>query len=223
MSFVVEVLESERYGAEAAARVAMNLPGQGTVVLTGGTTAREIYGPLAEADAGWGGLEVFFSDERCVPPDDDASNYALARRHVLDRVGPRAVHRMKGEADPGEAARAYGREAASAVEGGFDLVLLGMGADCHVAALFPHSKALAAGSDLCLPVDRPDGLKGLTLTPPALVGAHRVLLLVAGENKATAVRRVVAGGEEVQGCPARLFADHPDVTFLLDEGAASLL
>jgi 6-phosphogluconolactonase len=215
-----EVFASATYAAEAAARIAVALPGSGSVVLTGGTTAARVYEHLAEADVGWGELDVFFSDERCVPPDDDRSNYGLARLLLLQRATPGSVHRMRGELDPEAAARAYDRAIEPAVRSGIDLELLGMGSDCHVAALFPGSPALGVESPLCLAVERPDGLGGLTLTPPALLAARRVLVIVAGGSKAEAVRRAVAGGEPPEECPARLLAAHPDVTFLVDEEAA---
>ncbi|MFN2488309.1 MAG: 6-phosphogluconolactonase [Actinomycetota bacterium] len=222
VTFLVEALDPGSYDREVAARIALDLPGRGSVVLTGGTTAARIYGCLARADAGWGDLDVFFSDERCVPPDDDASNFGMAARLLLEPVGAPSVHRMRGEDDPEEAARAYGAEVSAGAAEGFDLVLLGMGSDCHIAALFPGSPALAA-SELCVAVERPDGLGGLTLTPPALLASRTVLVVVAGGGKAEAVRRAVAGGQEPQSCPARLLAEHPNATFLLDEGAASLL
>jgi 6-phosphogluconolactonase len=181
------------------------------------------YEELARASAGWGDIEVFFSDERCVPPDDDRSNFAMTSRLLLERVDPHAVHRMRGEIDPREAAASYHDVIAPAAEAGIDLVLLGMGGDCHIAALFPGSPALAERERLCVVVDRPEGRRGLTLTPPALLSAQRVLLLVSGEAKADAVRRAVRRGEAPDACPARLLGDHPDTTFLLDEGAATLI
>ncbi|HEV3472062.1 MAG TPA: 6-phosphogluconolactonase, partial [Actinomycetota bacterium] len=75
----------------------------------------------------------------------------------------------------------------------------------------------------CVAVDRPDGLRGLTLTPAVVLSARKILVLVTGEVKAEAVKRAVQGGETVEACPARLLAAHPDVTFLLDDAAASLL
>ena len=223
MSFGIERFDSTRFPIHAAAAITRDLSGCSSVVLTGGTTAENVYPALAETGAGWSGIEVFFSDERCVPPDDPASNYGMASRLLLGPLDVSSVHRMRGEAAPEDAAREYSEVVAARAPGGFDLVLLGMGADCHVAALFPGSAALSEGSALCRAVDRPDGMKGLTLTPPALLGSRKVRLIVSGEDKAEAVRRVVAGDEPPQECPARLLADHPDVNFLLDDPAASLL
>ena len=223
MSFKVEVFDSTRYPIHVAALLAADIAGAATVVLTGGTTAQKVYPALAEAAAGRADAEIFFSDERCVPPDDPASNYGMARRLLVDPLRIRSVHRMRGEDPPEEAARRYSDEVASTVPNGFDLVMLGMGGDCHIGAMFPGSPALEETSAFCRAVDRPDGMKGLTLTPAAVLSARTIRLLVSGEAKAEAVRRVVAGDETVRECPARLLADHPDVTFLLDEPAASLL
>jgi 6-phosphogluconolactonase len=223
VTIAVEVFGTQSFASEAAARVAIGLPGEGSVVLTGGSTARAVYGSLAEANVGWGELDVFFSDERCVPPDDDASNFGMAARVLLEPVGAHRVHRMPGERDPEEAAAGYESELQPVVERGFDLALLGMGADCHVAALFPGSAVVQETARLCVAVDRPDGLRGLTLTPPALLSARAVLLIVAGRAKAEAVERALSGGVPARDCPARIFSEHPNVTFLLDTEAASRL
>jgi 6-phosphogluconolactonase len=222
VSFGVEVLPNERFAHHAAARITRALPEARSLVLTGGTTAEMIYHPMAEAGAGWDGIEVFFSDERCVPPDDDRSNYGMAKRILLDAVQPKVVHRMRGEDPPPEAARAYADEVAPFVDQGLDLVLLGMGADCHICAMFPGSPVLTT-TEHCLPVDRPDGMTGLTLTPPIVTKGREILLLVSGSGKADAVGRAVEGDEGPDACPARLLADHPNATFLLDEDAASAL
>ena len=222
MSFEVERFPDAFYPQKVAARIAVELPAANSVVLTGGTTAEKIYRPLAETGVGLAGKKTFFSDERCVPPDDDASNFAMANRTLLSVAGG-DVYRMRGEDPPTEAARLYSEEVRAAAPEGFDLLLLGMGADCHVGAMFPGSPALAVTDAWCAPVDRPDGMKGLTLTPPAMLTAKRILLLVSSPGKADAVARVIHSQDRVEECPARLLVDHPDVTFLLDEGAASAL
>ncbi|MGH2751615.1 MAG: 6-phosphogluconolactonase [Actinomycetota bacterium] len=220
MTFTTKVFPSERYAAEAAAQVASLITAGGSLVLTGGGAAAAIY---PEIDADLSGLDIFFSDERCVPPDDAASNFAMANRLLLERGGAVNVHRMRGEDPPRDAARSYHDELVPVVERGFDLMLLGMGEDNHIAALFPNSPALMDSSSLCLPVDRPDGLKGLTITPPAIAKARSVLLVVTGEAKADAVARAVDGDDDHLRYPVQLLAGHPDATFLLDEAAASRL
>jgi 6-phosphogluconolactonase len=212
----IRVLED--FAPEAAATLAALLPATGSVVITGGGTAAEVYPRLAPARPDWSALDVFFSDERCVPPDHDASNYGMARRTLLDAVRPRRVHRMRGEIDPQEAAALYDE----VVVDPFDLVILGLGDDAHVAGLFPGSPGLLEAAS-CVAVDRPDGMQGLSLTPPALLSGARVVLVVSGASKAGAVRRAAAGDEDVMACPAALFRDHGSVTFLVDRAAAAEL
>ncbi|MDP9069158.1 MAG: 6-phosphogluconolactonase [Actinomycetota bacterium] len=220
----VEVFPTASYAADAAEAIARALPGEGSLVLTGGTTAARIYSHLAQvAPAHIAKLEVLFSDERSVPPEHEESNFKMANDLLLQPRGIRTVHRMRGEDPPAKAAAAYGRSIAPVVQRGLDLVLLGMGADAHIGAMFPGSPALHESQQLCAAVDRPDGMQGLTLTPPAMRSGRKVLLLVAGEGKAATVRRVIHGDEPVERCPARLLADHSDATFLLDEAAASAL
>jgi 6-phosphogluconolactonase len=223
MAFSYEVFASEDWPRKAAAVIADALPEAGSVVLTGGTTAEKLYPMLALTDARWTGLDILFSDERCVEPEDPASNYKMARDLLLDHVKPKAVHRMRGEDPPESAADEYHSEIAGLVTAGLDVVLLGMGADAHVGAIFPGSMVLDEKERYCRPVDRPDGLGGLTLTPPALLSGKRILLLVTGESKAETVARVINGNESPAAAPARFLADHPSATFLLDEAAASAL
>lgn len=221
----MEVFPPSQYPLAAAALIRRSLPGpRGSFVLTGGTTARNVYPALAEAaSSSLAELAILFSDERCVPPDHPESNFKMASDLLFAGAVPAGLHRMRGEDPPEKAASAYSDEIRPLIEGKLDLVLLGMGADAHIGAMFPGSPALNETEQLCRAVDRPDGMQGLTLTPPAMLSAGKVLLLVTGEGKAHAVSRVVNGDEPAEACPSRLLADHPDVTFLLDEPAASAL
>ena len=221
MSVEVEVWPAAEFARSAARRITMRLPELGTVVITGGSTAESVYKVLVHEGTDWSGVHVLFSDERAVPPDHEASNYRMAEETLLSSVRARAVHRMRGEDDPAVAARAYASEIEPLVAEGIELAVLGMGDDCHICALFPGSPALSE-TELCAAVDRPDGMKGITLTAPALRASKKVLVIVTGESKADAVRRAVNGDEDPSTCPARLLADLP-TTFLLDEPAASLL
>lgn len=221
MAFKVDTFPSADFPEAVARKIAAALPGGGILVLTGGSTVEPIYPRLA-AKRDWSDVAIGFSDERCVPPDDPSSNYGMARRLFIDAAEPAAVHRMKGEMPPEAGAADYAEQMRPHVARGFDLLLLGMGADCHVGAIFPSSPALSALQP-AVAVDRPDGLKGITLSPPAMTSARKILLLVAGAGKAEAVARAVTGDEQPETCPARLVADHPDATFLLDEAAASEL
>lgn len=219
MSPSIETFGSSEYPTKVAGLITTALPSAGTVAITGGTTAAKIYEHFEPSR--WNDLDVFFSDERCVPPDDEASNFKMATQLFLGSSSAR-VHRMEGELDPGEGAARYHDEMARFVAEGIDLMLLGMGADCHVGALYPYSDALDV-ADYCAAVTRPDGLGGLTLTPHAMLAARSIRVVVTGSAKAEAVVRVVRGYEEIEKCPARLLMQHPDVAFWLDEEAGSLL
>lgn len=225
MSFAVEVFSASDYPAAAAEVIAGLLPpAGGSLVLTGGTTAQALYPALGPASSSpLAELELLFSDERCVPPDHEESNFKMATDLLFSGAAPTHIHRMRGEDPPEQAAAAYSEGIGPLVDSGLDLVLLGMGADAHVGAIFPGSPVLSESRQLCRAVDRPDGMQGLTLTPPALLGAKTILLVVTGGRKAATVERVINGGEPAETCPARLLAAHPSVTFLLDQPAASAL
>ena len=221
MSFDTQVFPNSSYATDAAKTIAGALDGAGSLVLTGGTTAEKLYVELAKEAVPWSRLEVLFSDERCVPPGDPASNFTMAERSLNET--PKAMHRMRGEDPPDHAAAQYHSEIEPLVADGLDVVLLGMGADAHVCAMFPGSRAIDETTKLCLAVDRPDGMTGLTLTPPAILSGRKILLIVTGDGKAATVKRVIEGNDSITSAPARMLADHPDVTFLLDESAASEL
>ena len=191
-------------------------------MITGGGTARRIYTELSRFE-GIPNLEIAFSDERCVPPDHDASNYGMARRTLLDPLGLTNIHRMYGEDDPAEAAAKYEDDVRDLIESGFDLVLLGLGNDAHIAALFPGGNAVLEESRLCVPVARPDGMRGITLTLPALLSGKEIIVAADGDAKADAVRRALRGDEAPEEAPVRGLANVERLTFVLDEAAASLL
>ena len=220
MTWAVEVWPEQGWAAAVAARITAALPSSGTVVITGGTTAANVYRALDDLER-WDGLDVLFSDERCVDPSDEASNYRMARELFLGRTAA-TVRRMPGELDPAEGARRYHDEIAALVAGGPHAAFMGMGADCHVGALYPGSPALD-DPNYCAAVSRPDGLNGLTLTPTAMLACGSIDLLITGAGKADAVARALAGAEGPATCPVRALAEHTDVTLCLDKPAASRL
>ena len=161
------------------------------LVLAGGSTPRRTYEVLATKRAAgeWTHTEIWFGDERCVPPDHADSNFAVAKAALLDRAGPFVVQRVLGERPPQEAADDYERRL-RAVAGvsprpPFDLVLLGMGEDGHTASLFPGHAALAETKRWAVAVetDAKAPRWRVTLTVPALAAADEVWFLVAGAAK----------------------------------------
>jgi 6-phosphogluconolactonase len=196
----------------------------GSIVLTGGSSPGGAYERAAALQPDWGRVTLWWSDERCVPPDDERSNYRLAKEALLDRLEdpPRSIHRIRGELPPAEAADELDA-ALAGVE--LDLLLLGLGPDAHMASLFPGSPQLAV-------LDRratsgPAGLEPfvdrVTMTLPEIRSARRIVFLVTGEGKADAVVRAFAG-EPTPDAPAGLARFAPiDVEVFLDEAAASKL
>ncbi|HVC85992.1 MAG TPA: 6-phosphogluconolactonase [Gaiellaceae bacterium] len=193
----------------------------GSIVLTGGSTPGEAYAHAAKRAPDWSAATVWWGDERCVPPEDERSNYRLAKETLLDRlaVPPFAVHRIRGELAPQAAAESYAEELADTQ---LDLLLLGLGSDGHMASLFPGSPQLAVA-------DRrvtwgPPGLEPLvdrvTLTLPAIQSARRIVFLTSGEGKADAVARAF-GGEPGEAAPASLARLAPVVIEVFLDGAAA--
>jgi 6-phosphogluconolactonase len=194
-----------------------------TIVLTGGSTPGAAYERAAELQPDWSGASVWWSDERCVPPDDERSNYGLTKRTLLDRLEREPdVHRIRGELQPADAAGEYDKSL-DGVE--LDLLLLGLGPDGHIASLFPGSPQLQERERLA--TSGPAGLEPfvdrVTLTLPALLGARRIVFLVTGADKADAVKRVFRDevSDEVPGSLLRIGRSPIDV--VLDEAAAARL
>jgi len=222
IAVVAEAGEAARLVGE---RLAEQARAGGSIVLTGGSTPRRAYEAAAELEPDWSRVELWWGDERCVPPDDERSNYAMAKAALLDRLEtqPAAIHRIQGELGRDDGAAEYRYELADV--GTFDLVVLGLGPDGHVASLFPKFPALdvtdrdAVGSEAGHEpfVDR------ITLTLPRLCATRELLFLVTGEDKADAVSRALAGepSPKTPGSLARA-AEGP-TRAVLDRAAASKL
>ena len=193
----------------------------GTIVLTGGRTPGRAYERAAALQADWSEVSLWWSDERCVPPDDGRSNYALARRTLLDRLDDEPeVHRIRGELQPADAAGAYDHDLEDVT---LDLLLLGVGPDGHVASLFPGSPQLEVTGRRA--TSGPAGLEPwvdrVTLTLPELQSARRIVVLVTGADKAEAVARAF-GREISRDVPASLLrAGGSSLDVYLDSDAAS--
>ena len=213
----------------AAALVADMLAAQaragGHVVLTGGSTPGRAYELAAEREPDWERVQLWWGDERCVEPDDERSNFRLAKEALLDRLAapPEAVHRMRGELGAEAGADDYDRELGELAR--FDLLLLGIGPDGHVASLFPDEPTLDESERRVIPaaaklepfVDR------ITLTLPILRAAHAVVFLVTGESKADAAARAF-GGEPSRSTPGSLVRTVSGATTaVLDRAAAANL
>lgn len=198
-----------------------------SVALAGGSTPKRMYALLADAPVNWSRVHVYWGDERCVPPTDSASNYRMTREALLDHVPIPSdnVHRMRGEIDPATAAAEYEQRLRSTLDVRFDLVLLGLGSDGHTASLFPHAATLQE-SDRWVVADYAAvvSMWRITLTPVAINTAARVWFLVAGEEKADVLRRIVHGPRLPHELPAQLIAPPAgELRWLVDAAAASRL
>lgn len=205
--------------------------GRFTLVLAGGSTPRALYRLLASEHRDqipWAQVHLFWGDERYVPQDDPRSNYRLAREALLDHVPipPEHVHPMPTDfPDPDAAARAYEdmlRSRFASPWPRFDAVLLGLGTDGHTASLFPGSPALEEQERWVAAVRAPvEPSLRLTLTLPVLNHAAHVSFLVAGEDKAPALHRVLAGAPHPRTCPAAGVRPHSgDLIWWVDSAAA---
>jgi len=218
----------------AAAQAEGRIP---SIALTGGTIADKVHRALAGVSAGrfdWSQVDVWWGDERYVPASSDDRNAKQAREALLDHVGvtPERVHEMPasdgGHADLAEAARAYGEELDHAGGYGFDVVMLGVGPDCHVASLFPRTTQLDVDDAIAVPVlDSPKPPpERISLTFGALNRAREVWFVASGAEKAEAVARATATGDEAADphvVPAAGVHGEERTVWFLDEQSASRL
>ena len=226
MTVKLEVCENP---AQACAEVLCAVAREGGhLVMTGGGTPRAAYETAAASGVDWGNATLWFGDERCVGPSDELSNYGMVKDSLLDHLsgGQPTVHRMQGELGPDAAAEAYERDLAAAGPPEFDLVLLGLGPDGHIASLFPGQSTLSVRERLVVGVHEAGHepfVPRVTMTFPVLGGGKRVVFLVSGKSKAGAV--AAAFGPDAKPDPRVPASMLPpfasEVTVLLDGDAAT--
>lgn len=205
-----------------------------SLFLSGGSTPKALHQLLASDEyrkrIDWRGVELFFGDERCVPPDSDLSNYKMAVDTLISKVPipPDNVYRMKGEIDPNEAAKQYGQMLKEKfMDAGPDVLLLGMGDDGHTASLFPGTEALNETHHRCVanhvPHDYiPAGTNWrITLTYPFINRSRAIYILATGAAKAKRIQEVLEGDDErfpIQ----RVTPDLGTLTWMMDADAAGM-
>jgi 6-phosphogluconolactonase len=215
--------------------------GRFTLALCGGGTPRPVYARLASAGCrdriDWSKVQIFFGDERCVPPDDPQSNYRMARAALLEHVPlePGSIHRMRGEDVPEKAAadytdalqRTFGGDAATGgpPPEGFDLILLGMGDNGHTASLFPGLAAVTETARWVMAqYVEAAGMWRVTLTPVIINAARQVVFLVSGAEKADMLQRVLEGPCQPVVLPSQIIKPtRGELHWLLDAPAAANL
>ncbi len=210
-------------GDPAGAAADILASAQGHVALTGGSTPRAAYERLATLRADWSGVDIWFTDERCVAPTHEHSNFRMADDALLSKVAGATVHRMRGELGPGDGAAAYEHELGEFGPDALDLILLGLGPDAHICSLFPGDDALGERERRVVGVETPGMaplVSRITLTLPVVNSSGQIVLLVTGEDKAEAVERMFSGPPDPRA-PGSL-VDGP-VIALLDPAAAARL
>ncbi len=207
--------------------------GRFTIALSGGTTPRTLYGLLGGepylSQIDWALVHIFWSDERCVPPDSPDSNYHMAHEVLLSQIPipVQQVHYMPADQpDRYAASQAYAEEMQRTFGTNgipsFDLIQLGMGPEGHTASLFPHQASLHEQQRLVIPVSVPKPPPDrLTFTPPVLNAARNVLFLVTGADKADALHAVLEGPYQPDEYPAQIVRPpHGEVVWMLDTAVA---
>jgi 6-phosphogluconolactonase len=231
------VAAAERF--TQAAEQAAAARGRARIAISGGSTPKAAFALLADpkqpwlARMPWDKLDLFWVDERCVPPDRAESNYRMTNEALLRHVPlkPEQVHRMEGELDPQAGAARYESLLRNVfrLEGAesprFDLVALGMGPDGHTASLFPHTEAIHEMSRL-VTANYVEKLKmwRITLTWPVINQADSVFFLIGGADKAGVLREVMLGPNDPERLPSQLIWPSSGIlTLILDQAAAALL
>ena len=207
--------------------------GRFTIALSGGNTPKKLYGLLAtepySKQIDWQLVDIFWSDERCVPPDNPESNYYMAQEVMLRHVSipVTQVHRMPADRPDRDAASLAYTQDMQRVFGtnrvpDFDLIQLGMGPEGHTASLFPHQPSLRETQRLVMPVSVPKPPPDrLTFTPPILNAAHHILFLATGADKVDALHAVIEGPTNPEEYPAQIVQPpNGEVTWMVDSAIA---
>lgn len=207
-----------------------------TIALAGGNTPRTLYQCLADKPYSnsmpWGKIRLFFGDERMVPPNNPASNYNMVNDALLKHISidPLRVHRIQGELEPAAAAQAYELILKNFLQQNssdspiFDLVLLGLGADGHIASLFPDTDILDIKDSLAAAVhiQNLDSWR-VSISLPMINNAKNVWIFVAGETKQDIVDRVFNHPSVIDPLPVERLSKETNITWFMDARAAHWL
>lgn len=230
----LHIAPSKQEVAQAFANYLINLA-QGketlTIALSGGSTPKIVFDLLAAkySDANWSKFHFYWGDERCVPPNDEQSNYKMTAAHLFSKIDiPEGnIYRILGENDPESEAIRYAATLDSQLkkENGvpqFDLVILGMGDDGHTASIFPHEIELWDSQNWCEVATHPDsGQKRVSITGDTINNAKAVAFLVTGTSKEEKVKIILNQEEGFRDFPASLVAPvSGELHWFMDKAAA---
>jgi 6-phosphogluconolactonase len=206
-----------------------------SVALSGGSSPELLYSFLFDEFADsipWEFVHLFWSDERCVPPDDADSNFGMVQKHLVQKTGlpSQNVHRIKGEGDPIIESARYSGELSSMLPMRnevpvLDLILLGMGEDGHTASIFPGRSDLLSSERLCeVAVHPKTGQKRITLTLKVINNSEAVVFIVTGKNKAGVLSKILGNEAERMSFPvAHVKPEYGSIDWYIDKLAGSFL
>lgn len=204
------------------------------IALSGGNTPKVLYQKLSSyqyrTKFNWNQIDLFWGDERCVPPDNEESNFALVNQFLINNIDipTQNIHRIKGEKVPEQEAVRYSKELKQHFNTGdqypcFDIILLGLGSDGHTASLFPNSKNLGNKNYCSVAVHPETGQNRITLNLPVLLNARKIFFMVAGFNKAKIIKKIILEKIISKKYPASLLNKSRRVKWFLDKAAARYL
>lgn len=199
------------------------------MAVSGGSTPKLLFELMAGEDyrerIAWHHIELYWVDERCVPPTDSESNYGMTRRALLEHVPLLAeqIHRIHGEDDPEQEAERYTQlvrqrlPMASSLPV-FDLIILGMGDDGHTSSIFPHQMKLLVTPTPYVVAIHPSGQKRIALTGPTILAARRVLFHAVGASKGAILAEILSQAPGSEAYPsAYLIRERDDIAFYTDQ------
>jgi len=203
------------------------------IALSGGNSPKGLFKHISEKYAKtipWERFHLWWGDERCVPPDDEQSNYKMTLDLLLSNIDipEKNVHRIKGEEDPEKEAVRYSAEMEETLNARgkdpvFDIILLGLGDDGHTASIFPDQLELFEYKESCAVTQHPlSGQKRITITGNVLNNANQIFFLVTGQNKSLRVGEIMNDNDAAKLLPAYYISPkNGEVIWFMDEAAAS--
>ena len=203
------------------------------LALSGGSTPKIVFQTLVKdykSKINWNKIHLFWGDERCVPPDDEESNFGMTKKFLLDSISipEENIHRIRGENNPDAEAKRYSEEIVKYVPlkkgiPSFDIVMLGIGEDGHTASIFPNQMQLLNSDNFCeVAVHPQSGQKRVTLTGRVINNAKEVIFLVTGKNKSQIIKKILV--KKSRKFPAEFIQPvEGNLKYFIDSEASQLL
>lgn len=205
-----------------------------SIALAGGNSPKVFYqklsSPQYNSQLDWKQIQLFWGDERCVPPDNEESNFGMANQALISNINipQQNIHRIKGENNPEQEAERYSKELKRHLKMGnnypcLDVIFLGLGSDGHTASLFPNSNNLEKENYCSVAVHPTTGQNRITLNLPVLLNASHIFFIVTGSEKAEIIRKIILEKNISRKYLASLINENPNVKWFIDNDAAEYL